>query len=533
MPKRPVLDFWYEFASPYSCLSALRIEALAEEAGVTLRWRPFLLGPIFAAQGWTTSPFNLFPNKGRYMWRDMARRGGRHGLSFVRPETFPQNSLIAARLALAGREAGWMPAFSKALFRAQFCEGRNIAEEAVLNAALKEAGADPRHRLPGSRAARRSRAGSRPRSNTPSRSASSGHRPSSPRMASCSGATIGSRKRSTGPGTGAEGSWRAWHRIARVCRIAEFAGSEEFRIGRRCGPALRKSFSCPGSPFSCPGPTCSCPGSSCHRRRAATLRPASTERRPQRTGHRQALLGARPQRGLCAAGPDRDGGEILVAAYRSVDPRQDNGLARVFRLAREMAALPAVSICPRLMAIPAGWQTGHDALRRQFRPTSGARSPGVAPERRVPPSSQSDASTRRWGPPSWLATATRSGSARFAARAKLRSMPSRSRASSKAAVPLGPETPAILPLPLLAQGATFDRSGGSGFRKVPATARAPCTGSTPRSGAVLASYAAPGGIEDLGCAPDGKLWAVSEAGSQRWSRWSTFYPLVFEIDPAS
>lgn len=151
MPNRPVLDFWYEFASTYSCLSALRIEALAEEAGVDLRWRPFLLGPIFAAQGWTTSPFNLYPNKGRYMWRDMARRGGRNGLSFVKPETFPQNSLIAARVALAGREAGWMPAFSKALFRAQFCEGRNIAEEAVLHAALKQAGADPGVAIPASR----------------------------------------------------------------------------------------------------------------------------------------------------------------------------------------------------------------------------------------------------------------------------------------------------------------------------------------------------------------------------------------------
>ena len=42
----------------------------------------------------------------------------------------------------------------------------------------------------------------------------------------------------------------------------------------------------------------------------------------------------------------------------------------------------------------------------------------------------------------------------------------------------------------------------------------------------------PGGLEDLGLAPDGKLWAVSEAGTQRWNRWNTFYPLVFEIDPA-
>ncbi len=77
MPNRPVLDFWYEFASPYSCLSALRIEKLAEDAGVTLRWRPFLLGPIFAAQGWNTSPFALYPSKGRYMWRDTARRAHR------------------------------------------------------------------------------------------------------------------------------------------------------------------------------------------------------------------------------------------------------------------------------------------------------------------------------------------------------------------------------------------------------------------------------------------------------------------------
>jgi 2-hydroxychromene-2-carboxylate isomerase len=151
MPNRPVLDFWYEFASPYSFLSALRIEPLAEAAEVNLRWRPFLLGPIFAAQGWSTSPFNLFPSKGRYMWRDLERQTARRGIPLVKPDPFPQNSLVAARVALAGREAGWLPAFSKALFEAAFCEGRNIAEEAVLSAALKSAGADPGIALPVSR----------------------------------------------------------------------------------------------------------------------------------------------------------------------------------------------------------------------------------------------------------------------------------------------------------------------------------------------------------------------------------------------
>lgn len=151
MPNRPVLDFWYEFASPYSCLSALRIEKLAEEADIALRWRPFLLGPIFAAQGWNSSPFAIYPNKGRYMWRDTARRGRRLGIEMLKPENFPQNSLAAARLALAGREEGWTPAFSRAVFRAQFCEGRNIADEAVLGAALKQAGGEPGAAIPLSR----------------------------------------------------------------------------------------------------------------------------------------------------------------------------------------------------------------------------------------------------------------------------------------------------------------------------------------------------------------------------------------------
>ena len=64
-------EFWYEFASTYSYPAALRVGALAEERGVDLAWRPFLLGPIFAAQGWRDLPFNIYPAKGRYMWRDV------------------------------------------------------------------------------------------------------------------------------------------------------------------------------------------------------------------------------------------------------------------------------------------------------------------------------------------------------------------------------------------------------------------------------------------------------------------------------
>ena len=126
------LDFWFDFASTYSYPAALRIRPLAREAGVTVRFRPFLLGPIFKAQGWDTSPFNLYPAKGRHMWRDLERLCTDLGLPFRHPDPFPQNSLLAARVALVGLRDGWGEDFSREVYRAQFAEGRQINDPVVI-----------------------------------------------------------------------------------------------------------------------------------------------------------------------------------------------------------------------------------------------------------------------------------------------------------------------------------------------------------------------------------------------------------------
>ena len=137
-----VAEFWYEFASTYSYPAAMRVETLAAARGVRIAWRPFLLGPIFAAQGWRDSPFNLYPAKGRYMWRDLERICEAIGLPLKRPEPFPQNSLLAARVALA-LEAAERAAFSREVYAAEFGEGRPIADRSTLTAALLKVGADP------------------------------------------------------------------------------------------------------------------------------------------------------------------------------------------------------------------------------------------------------------------------------------------------------------------------------------------------------------------------------------------------------
>lgn len=139
---KPTLDFWFEFASTYSYPAAMRISPLAEAAGVAVRWRPFMLGPIFKEQGWTTSPFNLFPAKGRNMWRDLERTCDTIGLPFVRPTTFPQNTLLAARVALVGLAEAWGEDYCRAIYRAEFAEGRTVEETETIAGVLTRLGLD-------------------------------------------------------------------------------------------------------------------------------------------------------------------------------------------------------------------------------------------------------------------------------------------------------------------------------------------------------------------------------------------------------
>ncbi len=139
----PSLDFWFDFASTYSYPAALRIGTLADDAAVVVNFRPFLLGPIFNAQGWTTSPFNLYSAKGAYMWRDLERICAELALPFRRPDPFPQNSLMAARVALMGLDQAWGEEFCREVFRTQFAEGERIDDAETIGRILARLGIAP------------------------------------------------------------------------------------------------------------------------------------------------------------------------------------------------------------------------------------------------------------------------------------------------------------------------------------------------------------------------------------------------------
>lgn len=138
----PKLQFWYDFGSTYSYLTAMRIEPLAQAGEVELAWRPFLLGPIFKAAGYDSSPFLEQADKLAYMWRDVERRAKSRGHVFRKPAIFPANGVYASRIALIAADEGWIGAWTRRVFQGVFVDGLDLSQPDVLSRLCDDVGQD-------------------------------------------------------------------------------------------------------------------------------------------------------------------------------------------------------------------------------------------------------------------------------------------------------------------------------------------------------------------------------------------------------
>ena len=135
------MEFWFEFASTYSHVAAQRIERVARAAGVSIVWRPFLLGPIFRKQGWNDSPFNIYPAKGVYMWTDLERQCAKHGVAFRKPSAFPRPSLLATRIAVALESSPErVGEFVRRVYHANFYEDVDTTNDDIVRGLLQSMG---------------------------------------------------------------------------------------------------------------------------------------------------------------------------------------------------------------------------------------------------------------------------------------------------------------------------------------------------------------------------------------------------------
>ena len=136
------IEFWFDFSSPYGYLGSERIEALAQEHGRDIVWRPFLLGAVFKVTG--GGPNALDPMRGGYFMHDLVRSARYLGVPIVMPDGFPFAAVAPSRAVYwqERQDPAQVPALVHALYRAAFVQGSSIGTAPAVAAAAAAAGID-------------------------------------------------------------------------------------------------------------------------------------------------------------------------------------------------------------------------------------------------------------------------------------------------------------------------------------------------------------------------------------------------------
>jgi 2-hydroxychromene-2-carboxylate isomerase len=136
----PQLDFFYFFGSCYAYLSVMRIEKLAAEAGVEVRWRPFSVRDLMTDKGYS---LKSQPTKMTYIFRDVERRARLHGIPFEKPPIWPTDpDQLANRVGIVALDQGWGREYTVTSFQKWF-EGQALGADDSLRTIIGSHGKDP------------------------------------------------------------------------------------------------------------------------------------------------------------------------------------------------------------------------------------------------------------------------------------------------------------------------------------------------------------------------------------------------------
>ncbi len=134
------IDFYFDFASPYSYLANTQLPALAQ--GATIAHKPFRILELMKIVG--NRPTTIESKaKGRYAGIDLGRWATRYGVTLQRNPNMRGFDFDALRRGtLVANDLGKSQTYVDAVFRAAWASDANLAELPVLAAVLNEAGLD-------------------------------------------------------------------------------------------------------------------------------------------------------------------------------------------------------------------------------------------------------------------------------------------------------------------------------------------------------------------------------------------------------
>lgn len=140
-----VVEFYFDYGSPYSYIAHGRLPALLRRSGAQAEYRPMLIGGVFQATGNRTPAEN--PVKWAHAQQDLERLAAKHQVPYLYNPYFIVNSLKLMRGAVVAAEEGYLERYSDAAFAGMWRDGRKMDDEGAIAGVLRDAGLDDRHIL--------------------------------------------------------------------------------------------------------------------------------------------------------------------------------------------------------------------------------------------------------------------------------------------------------------------------------------------------------------------------------------------------
>ncbi|MBS0124766.1 2-hydroxychromene-2-carboxylate isomerase [Thetidibacter halocola] len=140
------IDYFFATLSPYTYLAGTRLEQIAAKHGATITYKPLDILALFARTG-GTAPAQRHPNRQAWRAQELTRASKKTGLPLnLKPAHWPTNAAPSAYAIIAAQNAGGgdLGALVHAILRACWTEDKDVADDAVIRAALEEAGFDPK-----------------------------------------------------------------------------------------------------------------------------------------------------------------------------------------------------------------------------------------------------------------------------------------------------------------------------------------------------------------------------------------------------
>ena len=139
------IDYFFFTLSPFTYLAGDGLEKIAEKHGASVTYKPIALMKVFEATG-GTPPAQRHESRKTYRMQELVRIAKMNGMEInPTPAFFPTNpapssyALIAAQEAGGGDVGGLLQSYLKAVW----VEEKDVADDAVVKAALEANGFDP------------------------------------------------------------------------------------------------------------------------------------------------------------------------------------------------------------------------------------------------------------------------------------------------------------------------------------------------------------------------------------------------------